>query len=319
MRGPGAVQAVFAVESHMDMIARELGMDPLEFRRHNALRDGDPKAETGKGLIEVREREVLDAAAEAVAWDSPKPTPFTGRGIAVYDRQTTGALGSATVVAETDGTITVYTPILDVGPGTHTILRQIVAEELFLPLEAVNVVIIDTDAGPFDLGVEGSWVTLAHGTATLRAAQQVREHLMGVAAGLLGGSADQVQLQNGRFFADGNSSRGVSFEQVAAEAGEPIRAYVSYSPDLGRELRTFCAQVAEVDVNPETGQVTVHRLTSVHDVGTVLNPMTPPGTDRWWHHTGPGLCPYGEAGSGGGPSDHCPLWRLQDPHDSRHP
>lgn len=282
MRGPGAVQANFAVESHMDMIAKELGLDPLEFRRRNLLKDGDFKAETGKGLIRVREGETIDAAAKAIKWDSPRLRPYVGRGIAVYDRQTTGAGGRSSVVAETDGTITVLTPVPDVGPGTQTVFGQIAAEEFSLPMESVRVVITDTDTGPFDLGVEGSWVTVAHGTATLLAAREVREHLVSVAADILGSPKEHIRLRNGRFFAEGNGSQSLSQKEVAVAAaeineGNPIKSDKSYTPELGRELRTFCAQAAEVEVDVETGQVTVLRLVTAHDVGTVLNPMTHQG------------------------------------------
>ncbi len=281
MRGPGAVQAAFAVESHTDMIAKDLGIDPLEFRRRNALREGDPKAETnGTGLRRVRELETLDAAAKAIEWGSPKPGSFVGRGLALYDRQTTGAMGNSAVVVEADGTVKVLTPVLDVGPGTHTVLCQIVAEELTLPPEAVEVVVTDTDAGPFDPGVEGSWVTVAHGNATLDAVRQVRQRLLEVAATLLESPKERVQLNNGRFSTEGVGSRSLSFEMVAAtaaESGESLKAQRSYRPELGRELRTFCAMIAEVEVDPETGEISVLKLVSAHDVGTVLNPTTHDG------------------------------------------
>ena len=166
------------------------------------------------------------------------------------------------------------------GTGTHTILQQLIAEEFTLPLEAVTVVTIDTDSGPFDGGVAGSWVTHSAGQATLRATQQLRQRLMGVAAKLLNSPEEQVRLQDGSFLANGDSGRSLSLAQVAAEAataGEPASAQVSYTPEGGRDITSFCAQVAEVEVDPETGQVTVRRFVSVHDVGTVLNPLNHQG------------------------------------------
>jgi CO/xanthine dehydrogenase Mo-binding subunit len=155
-----------------------------------------------------------------------------------------------------------------------------VAEELTLPPEAIEVVVTDTDAGPFDPGVEGSWVTLAHGNATLDAVRQVRQRLLEVAATLLESPKERVQLNNGRFSTEGVGSRSLSFEMVAAtaaESGESLKAQRSYRPELGRELRTFCAMIAEVEVDPETGEISVLKLVSAHDVGTVLNPTTHDG------------------------------------------
>ena len=279
MRGPGSPQSVFAAESHMDMIAQEMGIDPLELRLRNALQEGDTNP-TGRALSQVHAEATLDKAAEAAGWGTAKARPFVGRGIALYDRHTGGTQSSATVLAEADGTITLRSPTFDVGTGTHTILQQLIAEEFTLPLEAVTVVTIDTDSGPFDGGVAGSWVTHSAGQATLQATQQLRQRLMGVAAKLLSSSEEQVRLQDGRFLADSDSGRSLSLAQVAASAataGEPASAQVSYTPEGGRDITSFCAQVAEVEVDPETGQVTVRRFVSVHDVGTVLNPLSHQG------------------------------------------
>ena len=274
MRAPGAPQAVFAVESHMDMIAHQMGMEPLELRRRNLLQEGDDTP-TGQPLRQVRSGQTLDAAVRAIGWDAPKPGPNIGRGISFYDRPTGGAESSATVIVESDGTVTLRSPTPDVGTGTHTVLSQIIAEELTVPLDAINVVTIDTDSGPFDAGVAGSWVTHSAGQATLLATQQVRQRLIGVAAGLLGSAQEEVRLHNGRLLASVVGT-GLSLADVAAEAaraGRAVLAQVTYKPEGGRDITSFCAQIAEVEVDPETGQVKVRRFVSAHDVGTVLNPL----------------------------------------------
>ncbi|MCZ6615107.1 MAG: molybdopterin-dependent oxidoreductase, partial [Chloroflexi bacterium] len=118
------------------------------------------------------------------------------------------------------------------------------------------------------------------GQATLQATQQMRQHLMGVAAELLDIPEERVRLQDGCFFADGDASRSRSLAEVAAtaaEAGEPVSAQVTYTPEGGRDITSFCTQVAEVEVDPETGQVAVRRFVSVHDVGMVLNPLSHQG------------------------------------------
>ena len=274
MRAPGAAQAVFAVESHMDMIAHQMGMEPLELRRRNLLQEGDDTP-TGQPLRQVRSGQTLDAAVKAVGWDSPKPGPNTGRGIAFYDRPTGGAESSATVIVESDGTVTLRSPTPDVGTGTHTVLSQIIAEELSIPLDAINVVTIDTDSGPFDAGVAGSWVTHSAGQATFQATQQVRQRLIDVAAGVLGSAQEEVRLHSGRFRSSAGAAD-ISLADVAAEAaraGEPVAAQVTYRPEGGRDITSFCAQIAEVEVDPETGQIKVRRFVSAHDVGTVINPL----------------------------------------------
>ena len=274
MRAPGAPQAVFAVESHMDMIAHQMGMEPLELRRRNLLQEGDDTP-TGQPLRQVRSGQTLDAAVKAVGWDSPKPGPNTGRGIAFYDRPTGGAESSATVIVESDGTVTLRSPTPDVGTGTHTVLSQIIAEELSIPLDAINVVTIDTDSGPFDAGVAGSWVTHSAGQATFQATQQVRQRLIDVAAGVLGSAQEEVRLHSGRFRSSAGAAD-ISLADVAAEAaraGKPVSAQVTYRPEGGRDITSFCAQIAEVEVDPETGQIKVRRFVSAHDVGTVINPL----------------------------------------------
>jgi CO/xanthine dehydrogenase Mo-binding subunit len=263
----------------MDMIAKELGMDPLELRLRNVLREGDT-THIGETYHQVHGEATSRAAADAAGWDTPKGGAFIGRGMALYDRHTGGGECSATVVAEADGTVTLRTPAFDTGTGAHTILRQIIAEELSLPVEHIRVAIIDTDSGPFDAGVGGSRVTHSAGQATLQAAQQLRQRLLAVAAELLGIPKERVRLRDGRFAADDDSGKGLPLAEVAAravEGGEAASAQVSYVPQGSREITSFCAQVAEVEVDPETGQVTVRRIVSAHDVGTVLNPMTHQG------------------------------------------
>ena len=279
MRAPGSPQTVFAEESHMDMIAQELGMGPLELRLKNIMQDGDTNPE-GHSASPVRAEETLRKAAEAAGWSAPKPRPYVGRGMALYDRHTGRGQGNASLKAEADGTLVLRTPTWDQGVGTHTILRQIVAEELSLSPELIRVVATDTDAVPFDSGVGGSRATHTAGQATYRAAQQLRQQLVDLAAEHLSVSAESVRLKNGQFLADGDSTRATSLTELAARAaerGEPIAVQATYTPESRDHTTSFCAQVAEVEVDPETGQVTVLRFVSAHDVGTVLNPMTHQG------------------------------------------
>jgi putative selenate reductase molybdopterin-binding subunit len=251
-RAPGAHQYTFALESHTDLIARELDMDPGEFRLMNMLHEEDEDA-VGRRLRAVKAREVLTAALGAGDWGTPKPGPNHGRGIGVFGRQIGGGAGGACVTAETDGAFTVVSPTVDVGTGTHTIVQQIVAAEMGVPVDMVRVHAGDTDTTPFDEGPRASRVTYTEGQAVVKACAELRERLADPAARL------------------------------------PLTVTVQHDAPQPGEVTYFCAQVAEVEVDPETGQVRVHRVVTAHDVGTIINPSTHQGQIDGGFVTGLGL------------------------------
>jgi xanthine dehydrogenase molybdenum-binding subunit len=279
MRAPAKPQVVFAVESHMDMIARELKLDPYEFRKRNALRDGDASP-TGERLHNLRVEETLRRAAEAAGWGTPKGKPFVGRGMAISDQPSGTGQSTATVTMDDRGQVSLMMALWDTGTGAHTILRQVVAEALTVPVEDVRIAVQDTDAVPFDSGSGGSRVTYTAGQAALGAARQLREELIALAGELFECPEERIQLQGGRCLIDGDPARAVTLRELAARAmailEKPIEAEMTYT-STPSEVTSFCAQVAEVEVDPETGQVRVHKIVTVHDVGTVLNPLTHQG------------------------------------------
>jgi CO/xanthine dehydrogenase Mo-binding subunit len=275
MRGPGEPQVIFALESHMDMVARELGIDPVEFRLRNALKDGDP-VPGGHGFHQVRCRETIEAAAKAARWGSPKARPNVGRGIAVSHRHIGRGDSSAEVSLERDGGACLVTAVPDTGTGAHTILRQIVAETLTIPAERVKLIVGNTDALPFDDGSSGSRVSHCAGQAALKAATAAKTQLLEEAARTLGCDAEEVTLKRGRLYGGGKA---ISLEQVAQglfQKGGEIRARETYEGDYA-PITCFVAQVAEVEVDRETGRVKVLKIVSAQDVGTVLNPVTHQG------------------------------------------
>jgi CO/xanthine dehydrogenase Mo-binding subunit len=278
MRAPGAPQTVFAVESHMDMIAHELGLDPLEFRLRNALVEGDASP-LGERWRHIRCKETLLAAAQAAGWDTERP-PYVGRGIGMYDREP-GAFGpsSATLSIDADARLTLLTGAADTGTGSYTVLQQIVAEELQLPLTAVTVVQGDTDTAAYEVGAGGSRLTHTAGQATLAATHELKQALLSLAAQRLGCAPARVQMQHGRFVtADGRSLDLAALMAWAAEQGAvPLTRTGSYIPKDPVGVTSFCAQAAEVEVDPETGQVRLRKLVTAHDVGTVINPLTHQG------------------------------------------
>ena len=278
MRAPGAPQTVFAVESHMDIMAHELGLDPVEFRRRNALAEGDP-APLGERWQHIRCQETLLAAAQAAGWGTAKP-PHVGRGIGMYEREP-GAFGpsSATLSIDANGQLTLLTGAADTGTGFYTVLQQIVAEELHVPLAAVTVIQGDTDTATFEVGAGGSRLTHTAGQATLAAVGALKQALISLAAQRLGCAPGQVQVHQDRFVAAAGDSLDLLtlVTWAAAQGAVPLRRTGSYLPQGSVGVTSFCAQVAEVAVDPDTGQVQLVRLVTAHDVGTVLNPLTHQG------------------------------------------
>jgi CO/xanthine dehydrogenase Mo-binding subunit len=168
------------------------------------------------------------------------------------------------------------TSVNDQGSGAHTMLLQVVGHELQIPVERVSLEWTGTEHGPWDRGSSGMSVTHVAGQATMRASRDVRARLAAVAAEYLGCTEDQVELEDGAFRDTTRPESALSFEEVAARAcpdGEPVIGFCRYEDWELKHSTGFVAQVAEVEVDPETGQVHVRKVTSATDVGTVLNPI----------------------------------------------
>lgn len=274
-RSPGSIPTFFALESHTDLLARELGMDPGEFRLKNVLRDNEEDA-IGKRLPGLRIHPVLSRALEAADWNGPRPGPNRGRGVSIYGRHISGGETGIALTAELDGTLTVLSPTVDQGTGTHTILRQLVAERMQVALERVRVVTGHTDAAPYDTGARASRVTFTAGQAVARACDQLEARLARRAAGLLECDPSEVVCGNGGFSL-GIGGQSLSLAQVAARYPDERTVTVEENFPYPDDVTYVCAQVAEVEVDPETGATRVHRMVTAHDVGTVINPVTHQG------------------------------------------
>jgi CO/xanthine dehydrogenase Mo-binding subunit len=144
MRAPGEPQGVFALESHLDVVARRIGMDPLDFRLKNLIVDGDATA-FGESLEHIRACETLQAAADAAGYHNPK-APWVGRGVAIGERPSGGGVATAAITLHADGRVVVGTPIFDQGTDTYTTLTQVAAEELYVSPEAVEIEVWNTIA-----------------------------------------------------------------------------------------------------------------------------------------------------------------------------
>jgi CO/xanthine dehydrogenase Mo-binding subunit len=273
-RAPGTPQATFAVESHTDIIAKELGIDPLEFRLKNVLHDGD-KTPSGREWKEITAEQTLRAAAEAIGWGNDKPGPNVGRGLSLFDHPTGFGNSTATVKLEQDGTVRVLSPSYDQGAGVHTVVQQIVAEELGLTVDQVVVDVVGTDDSPTDSGVGNSRTTFLAGQAAVQAAVNARNEIIRVAGDLLECPEDDVEVTGGQATARGRGGQSISYAEIAVKAagqGEPVSGFAEFksgSPDI----TSFVTQAAEVEVDPDTGQVSIRKFVTVVDSGTIINPI----------------------------------------------
>jgi CO/xanthine dehydrogenase Mo-binding subunit len=277
MRAPGDPQSIFASEAQIDLIARALGIDPYEFRMMNLVNEGE-ESPLGHHWRSIKGKETLMAAAQESGYQQPKPpTPGkkVGRGMAISERHVGAGTSTAKVVIDTDGSVTLYTPLLDTGSGFYTVLRQIIAQELGVPYSEIRLITWSTDDAAFDSGVGGSRVTHVGGQAVYGATQEVRKRLVALAADLYGWPEDQIAFRDKQMAVPGQSS--VSLAELAARAGGPVEGEFIYDSERDEDLTSFSAQVAEVEVDEETGEVKLTRFTTSHDVGAVLNPLAHQG------------------------------------------
>jgi CO/xanthine dehydrogenase Mo-binding subunit len=274
MRAPGHPQGAFAVESQTDLVAKKLAMDPAEYRRKNFMHDGD-HFPIGESIAHVKVTEALEKALEVSGYRAAKGKNV-GRGCAVGNWVSKGGESYAFVKIAESGEVTLSTAVTDTGPGAYTVMRQIVSQELDVPLDAIRMEIVDTTRVLKDTGVRGSSSTRVHGGSAFDAATKAREEILRVAARAMGASPDELRLNNGGV-THGRAERRMSFGQIAAANGAPIVVEGHYAnPKEGPETSTV-AQIAEVEVDRETGEVTVKRLTTAHNTGTILNPLTHQG------------------------------------------
>ena len=279
MRASGELQTVFAVETHMDMIAAELGMDPLEFRLLNALEEGASNY-SGFQYRDIKARDVALSASKI--WKQAKLAPqragnLTGRGIALACRHIGQGESGAELLLEQDGNVRLVVGILDVGTGVHVVHSQIVAEILGIEPERVTVDVQDTNRAPYHDGIKGQGATHVTGQAVARATQALIESLKARAAIHWGADPAKVDWHDGQVWLQGATKR-MDLSQLASLApGEPGRGYAYYDGRIRPREHIFQAVVADVEVDPESGQVAVRRVNTFHDVSVVINPTTHQG------------------------------------------
>ena len=272
-RAPGAIQAVFASESHMDLIAKELKMDPAKFRMMNLVGEGEENA-LGKSWSGVKAKETLKAALDAAGWKSPKRANV-GRGLAMYERGTGAGKVWVNLTAELDGSLTVFTVAGDQGTGLQTVLCQTVAAEMQVPYEQVRCRIGNTADVSYsvDVGFGGSRSTNINSAAAFQASAELRKKLNAQAAQLLACAEDQVVYKSGQFSSKGSKRKLLTLSEVVNSTDAPIAVSVETEVPRKGSSTSFIAQVAEVEVDRDTGRVKLTKFVSAHDVGTIINPL----------------------------------------------
>ena len=270
MRSPGDPQGIFANESQMDLVAKKLGMDPIEFRKKNFMHDGDIDP-TGEEFSYIKTDETLKKALEDAGYQKPKGKNV-GRGIALVQWTPAGGIGTVAISLDQNGMATISSAMADQGAGTYTILSEIVSEELKIPLSQIKTQQLDTQRGIKDTGVGGSRATRVYGNAGYEAALKAADAIKRAAAEQLGASPEEIVLAKGAALHP-RMERRLTYGEIVKAKGTPIAVDATFNDNSKIHSASMCVQVAEVEVDPQTGQVELKKFTSTHNTGTVLNPL----------------------------------------------
>lgn len=277
-RAPGHVQGVFALESMMDEMANKLGMDPIEFRLKNYA-DSEPNWNipwTSKLL-----KECYDKGAKAIGWKEKRnlnPGSTSGsvkRGVGMASQIWWGGgdpPAYAILKLNSDGSLNVSAGTQDLGTGTYTILAQVAAEVLEIPLTKISVNIGNTDEHPFAPSSGGSTTTPSMTPAVYDAALQIRKKLLSAASAILELLEKDLVYSEGTI-SDGTNTKKITIQEVIDKMNvrEIVAAGARNENPKGYMINSFGAQFAEVEVDTETGRVTVLKIVAAHDIGRVIN------------------------------------------------
>lgn len=290
LRGLGVPEGAWAIESQMDMIAERLGVDPLELRLKNILREGDINA-IGDAVQSIGLRECLEKVAAEIGWGKPKPSKV-GRGLAVIAKSPTthSSISGAYVQFNEDGSAQVLVGASEIGQGMCVVLSQIAAEELGIPVGSVGIVSADTGATPYDRGTFSSRVTFYTGMAVKKAAEDAKKQLLEMASKMAEIPESDLAVDNQCVVSTKQPQFSLPYRKVLEQAHnreKPILGRGWYGgkgdyPSLPHKAQgkeyvpgwKYAAQAVEVEIDEETGMIKAKRIASAHDVGTVLNPIS---------------------------------------------
>lgn len=272
-RAPGAPQTALARESNLDALAKELGLDPIEFRIKNAVGKGNYAA-SGMPVTHDWLPDLLRATAEKGKWGKRKLEKNQGIGVAVGDWHNASGATNAFITVAADGSVSVLTGQVDI-TGVHTVMAQIVAEELGIPVEKVTVTLGDTDEVPWTSLSAGSKATYSAGTAAREAAGEARKRILRLASEKLEASPEDLELADEKVSVVGTPEQSVTLAELAGDAMGTNEGPISGQWVLGRipTYPSYSADIAVVEVDPETGKIKLLDLVAAQDVGRALNPM----------------------------------------------
>jgi CO/xanthine dehydrogenase Mo-binding subunit len=292
MRGYGNPQATFAIESAMDMLAEDAGIDPVAFRRINVNKPNEISPQ-GFRITSCGMEECLDEVIHKLDWNGPKEKGegvglasliHVGGGARVYKSD-----GCGTIIKLDDyGGANVFTGASDMGQGADTVIAQIVAEELALPIEDVRVIHSDTDVCPWDVGAHASRTTFVAGNSALGAARKLKHQILDLAGKTLEAPAEILELSDRQVVCREDPGKCIAIDKLLRKAhfsvdGTMLAAEYFYDPaneNLDREFKgnlsmtyTFGAHGVRVKVDEATGKVDVIKYVAAHDVGRAINPL----------------------------------------------
>lgn len=284
-RGYGVVQTYYALDIQMDEAAERLGMDPAELKLKNAVREGDI-APSNHPLIGRGLEACIARGMAAVDWKQRRAETRAQQGVVrrgwgigceMHGSSAYPGIkeqGNAIVKMNEDGTVVLLTGAAGLGTGAHTALAQIVAEELAIPFESVSVVHGDTDVVPWDIGAFASHTTYMVGRAAQMAAGEIRTQLLARAARQLEAEPGELEIVNGVIAVrDRNGPTLTVREAVMPRKGLPAAQFVGTATYHPTKSYSFAAHFVEVEVDTETGFITVKQVVPVHDIGKVIHPV----------------------------------------------
>jgi 4-hydroxybenzoyl-CoA reductase alpha subunit len=296
MRGHGIPQARFAVERQLDLMAERLGLDPAEVRIKNSIHAGEPHA-AGFIINTCGFSDSVQKAADGIGWKEKRGKLPRGRGVGLAGAAFPSGVSNmshissgAVVQVGRDGAVNVLSGAADIGQGAETVISQIVAEELGVPLEDIRITAADTGITPLDPGTFGSGVTVRAGNAALLAASAAKQKLFNFLADKLEANVADLVAKERKIFVKGSPEKGLTFLEALkayqyadlpmpivgrgswmAPADEPTTLFKqngNFAPNY-----SFMTQAAEVEVDLLTGRVKLLRMVTAHDCGRPINPM----------------------------------------------
>ncbi|HRD96240.1 MAG TPA: xanthine dehydrogenase family protein molybdopterin-binding subunit [Rubrivivax sp.] len=287
-RGYGVVQAYYALDIQLEEAAQQLGMDAAELKLRNAVREGD-LAPSGHPIVGHGLEDCIRRGMHEVNWPALRAAPRQaqgalrtgwGMGCEMHGSSAYPGIkeqGNAIVKLNEDGTAVLMTGTAGLGTGAHTALAQIVAEELGLNFEDVHVVHGDTDVVPWDIGAFASHTTYMGGRASQMAAAEVKRQLLARAADLLQSPPDQLRVRSGLITAIDSTRSITVHDAVAARKGVPAAQFVGTATYHPTKSYSFAAHFVQVQVDTETGQISVLQVVPVHEIGKVIHPVAAAG------------------------------------------